>query len=131
MARSLPSPEAHELALLLVGKAEGDESILDRLLDDHDVPDDVLGFHVQQAVEKRLKAVLALNEVEYEHTHSVSYLTALIEKEGIDLPGRREEIEGLTPWAVAARYDGTFENVLALASGASSIRADSSFSTHT
>ncbi len=62
----MPSPEAHELALLLVRKAEGDESILDRLLDDHDVPDDVLGFHVQQAVEKRLKAVLALNEVDYE-----------------------------------------------------------------
>lgn len=84
----MPSPEAHELALLLVGKAEGDESILDKLLDDHDVPDDVLGFHVQQAVEKRLKAVLAFNEVEYEHTHSVSYLTALIEKQGIDLPAR-------------------------------------------
>jgi len=100
------------LALLLVGKAEGDESILDKLLDDHDVPDDVLGFHVQQAVEKRLKAVLALNEVEYEHTHSVSYLTALIEQQGIHLPGCREEIEGLTPWAVAARYDGTFEKVL-------------------
>jgi HEPN domain-containing protein len=110
--RSLPSPEAHELAPLLVQKAEGDESLRDRLLGDHDVPDDVLGFHVQQAVEKRLKAVLALNEVEYEHTHSVSYLTALIEKEGIDLPGCREEIEGLTPWAVAARYDGTFEKVL-------------------
>jgi HEPN domain-containing protein len=108
----LPGPEARELALLLVRKAEGDESILDRLLDDHDVPDDVLGFHVQQAVEKRLKAVLALNEVEYEHTHSVSYLTTLIEKHGIDLPGCREEIEGLTPWAVAARYDGTFEKVL-------------------
>jgi hypothetical protein len=43
----LLSPEARELALLLVRKAEGDESILDRLLDDHDVPDDVLGFHVQ------------------------------------------------------------------------------------
>lgn len=108
----MPSPEAHELALLLVRKAEGDESILDRLLDDHDIPDDVLGFHVQQAVEKRLKAVLALNEVEYEHTHSVSYLTALIEQQGIDLPGCREEIEGLTPWAVAARYDGAFEKVL-------------------
>jgi hypothetical protein len=108
----LRSPEAHELALLLVRKAAGDESILDRLLDDHDVPDDVLGFHVQQAVEKRLKAVLALHEVEYEHTHSVSYLTALIEQQGIDLPGCREEIEGLTPWAVAARYDGTFEKAL-------------------
>lgn len=41
---SSPSPEARELALLLVSKAEGDESILDRLLDDSDVPDDVLGF---------------------------------------------------------------------------------------
>jgi hypothetical protein len=59
-----------------------------------------------------LKAVLALHEVEYEHTHSVSYLTALTEQQGIDLPGCREEIEGLTPWAVAARYDGTFEKVL-------------------
>jgi HEPN domain-containing protein len=108
----LPSPEAHELALLLVRKAEGDEAILDRLLDDHDVPDDVLGFHVQQAVEKRLKAVLALNEVEYEHTHNISYLTALIEQQGVDLPEFRDEMAGLTPWAVAARYDGTFEKVL-------------------
>jgi HEPN domain len=108
----LPSPEAHELALLLVRKAEGDESILNKLLDDHDVPDDVLGFHVQQAVEKRLKAVLALNEVEYEHTHSISYLAAPIEQEGIPLPDRREEIEELTPWAVAARYAGTFEKLL-------------------
>ena len=72
----------------------------------------MLGFHVQQAVEKRLKAVLALNEVEYDHTHSVSYLTALTEQHGVALPGCREEIEGLTPWAVAARYDGTFEKVL-------------------
>ena len=108
----MPSPEAHELALLLARKAEGDEAILDRLLDDHDIPDDVLGFHVQQAVEKRLKAVLALNEVEYEHTHSISYLIALIEQLGVDLPERRDEMAGLTPWAVAARYDGTFEKVL-------------------
>lgn len=108
----MPSPEAHELALLLIRKAQGDEAILDRLLDEHDIPDDVLGFHVQQAVEKRLKAVLALNEVEYERTHSVSYLTALIEQCGIHLPDCREEIEELTPWAVAARYEGTFAKVL-------------------
>jgi len=40
----LPSPEARELALLLVRKAEGDEAVLDKLLDDPDVPDDMLGF---------------------------------------------------------------------------------------
>ncbi len=49
----------------------GDEAILERLLDDHDVPDDPFGFHVQQAVEKRLKTVLALNEIEFQHTHSI------------------------------------------------------------
>lgn len=98
----MPSRESHQLALILIGKAEGDESILDKLLDDTDVPDEALGFHLQQAVEKRLKAVLTAHEIEYDRTHSVSYLTALLEHSGIDLPRRREQIEELTPWAVAA-----------------------------
>jgi hypothetical protein len=34
---SLPSPETRELALLLVRKAEGDESILDFALDHQEV----------------------------------------------------------------------------------------------
>jgi hypothetical protein len=37
------------LALVLISKAEGDKSILEKLLDDTDVPDDALGFHLQQA----------------------------------------------------------------------------------
>jgi HEPN domain-containing protein len=101
----LPSPDARELASLLQRKAVGDEAILERLLDDHDIPDDALGFHVQQAVEKRLKAVLALNEIEFQHTHSIGYLTTLLEHHGIDNPEPREPLEDLTPWAVDARYD--------------------------
>jgi hypothetical protein len=97
----LPSPDAHELASLLQRKAFGDEAILERLLDDHDVPDDALGFHVQQAVEKRLKAVLALNEVEFQHTHSIGYLTTLLEHHGIDNPEPREPLEG--PHALGGR----------------------------
>jgi HEPN domain-containing protein len=108
----LPSPEAQELALLLVRKAEGDESVLDRLLDDPDVPDDILGFHVQQAVEKRLKAVLAWRGIAYDRTHSIGYLTSVLEHHGIDPPAYREQIEELTPWAVAARYEDSFEEVL-------------------
>jgi HEPN domain-containing protein len=107
-----PSPEAQELALLLVRKAEGDESVLDRLLDDSDVPDDILGFHVQQAVEKRLKAVLALRGIEYDRTHSIGYLTSVLEHHAVDPPDCREQIEELTPWAVAARYEDSFEEVL-------------------
>lgn len=51
-AGSLPSPDARGRALALIRKAEGDESILFKLLDDLDVHDDVLGFHAQQAIEK-------------------------------------------------------------------------------
>jgi hypothetical protein len=51
---SLPSPEDRELALLLARKAESDEAILDKLLDDVDIPDDALGFHAQQAIEMTL-----------------------------------------------------------------------------
>jgi hypothetical protein len=93
----LPSPDERELALLLVHKAEGDEAILDRLLDDPDVPDDVLGFHAQQAIEKRLKAVLAFRGIDFERTHSIGYLTSLLEHHGSDLPDRREQIEELRP----------------------------------
>ncbi|MGZ4169642.1 MAG: HEPN domain-containing protein [Solirubrobacteraceae bacterium] len=100
----MPNPDARELASLLQRKAAGDEAILGKLLDDSDVPDDALGFHVQQAVEKRMKSVLALNEVEFEHTHSIGYLAALLEQHGIEGPEHREQLEDLTPWAVDARY---------------------------
>lgn len=108
----MPSPDARELAQVLARKAEGDESILDRLLDDADVPDDVLGFHAQQAIEKRLKAVLAFHGIGYDRTHSIGYLTSLLERHGIALPQERERIEELTPWAVVARYEDTLEEAL-------------------
>jgi HEPN domain-containing protein len=109
---SLPSPEARELALLLARKAQGDESVLEKLLNDADVPDDVLGFHAQQAIEKRLKSVLAYHEVAYDRTHSIGYLTSLLEHHGIELPNGREQIEELTPWAIAARYESNLDVVL-------------------
>ncbi len=108
----MPSPDDRELALLLARKAEGDEAVLEKLLDDVDVPDDVLGFHAQQAIEKHLKAVLAFNGITFERTHSIAYLTSLLEHHGIELPAGREEIEGLSPWAVAARYEDRFDEVL-------------------
>ena len=74
----MPNPDARELASLLVRKAKGDEAILGKALDDPDVPDDVLGFHVQQAIEKRLKAVLALHEIDFDQhpQHRLSHLLA-------------------------------------------------------
>jgi HEPN domain-containing protein len=56
--------------------------------------------------------VLAFHEVDYDRTHSIGYLTSVLDHRGIDLPPRREQIEELTPWAVAARYEDRIEEVL-------------------
>lgn len=64
--------------------------ILFRLIDDDDIPDDGLGFHAQQAVEKMIKAVLAHSEVAYERTHNIAYLLNLLDKARIPNPTRRE-----------------------------------------
>ena len=65
-----------DLARLLMEKAAGDEKILLRLIDEDDIPDDGLGFHAQQAVEKMIKAILAHNEIVYERTHNIARTTA-------------------------------------------------------
>ncbi len=108
----MPSPDARDFALTLVCKAEQDELVLAKLLDDPRVADEVLGFHVQQAVEKRLKAVLALNEIQFRQTHSIGYLTTLLEQNNVELPSCRAQIETLTPWAGDARYEDFFEGSL-------------------
>jgi hypothetical protein len=43
-----------DVAARFVRKARSDEIALDKLADDPDVPDDLIGFHAQQALEKLL-----------------------------------------------------------------------------
>ena len=93
-----------DLARLLMEKAAGDEKILARLIDDDDIPDDGLGFHAQQAVEKMVKAVLAHNDVSYERTHNIAYLLTLLESAGIPAPEGAENLPNLSPWAAEFRY---------------------------
>jgi HEPN domain-containing protein len=54
-------PDLGDLAARFARKAESDEIALQKLKlgDDPDVPDDLIGFHAQQALEKLLKAALA------------------------------------------------------------------------
>jgi HEPN domain len=93
-----------ELAQLLMEKAAGDEKILFRLIDDEDIPDDGLGFHAQQAVEKMIKAVLAHHKVSYERTHNIAYLLTLLDGAGIPKPDRADDLPNLSPWAAELRY---------------------------
>jgi hypothetical protein len=90
---------------MLLKLAEQDELVLLKLLDDRDIDDSVLGFHLQQAVEKRLKAVLSFHGVAFAWSHNIAYLTELLSRSGITPPVCRGTIERLTPWASRARYD--------------------------
>lgn len=93
-----------DLAQLLMEKAAGDEKILLRLIDDEDIPDDGLGFHAQQAVEKMIKAVLARNDVVYERTHNIAYLLTLLDGASIPKPKQADNLPNLSPWAAELRY---------------------------
>jgi HEPN domain-containing protein len=66
---------------------------------------DTVCFHAQQAVEKALKALLALRDVEYPWRHDLGELLGLARANypGLDLPA--EQLLQLSPYAVDARYD--------------------------
>ncbi len=90
---------------MLAAKAAADEAVLEKLLDDTSVPDEALGFHAQQAVEKRIKSVLAQRGIAFERTHNVAYLLGLLADHGIDPPPDDEALSALTPWATEFRYE--------------------------
>ena len=101
----MPTPEELEVAGLLLRKAASDLSAARALAADSHQQDDVVGFHAQQAVEKSLKAVLALRGLEIPRTHDVVLLTRLVDTRREAVPDEVREAELLSPWAVAMRYD--------------------------
>ena len=74
-------------------------------MEDTSIPDETIGFHAQQAVEKVLKAVLAHCAVKYRRTHQLEELVALLQDAGIPFPPELSEAVSLTPYAVELRYD--------------------------
>jgi hypothetical protein len=69
--------DEHDVANALLAKTGGDEAGLRALVDHHDVPDHVAGFHAQQAIEKTLRAVLTARDVPFERRLSVCHRRGL------------------------------------------------------
>jgi hypothetical protein len=88
-------------AQVLLVKAAEDEAVV-RL---PGVPDDPFGFHVQQAIEKLLKALLSQLSVEYRFTHDLGYLVDQLTGAGEILPSPVVEFSKLEDFAVTIRYD--------------------------
>ncbi len=61
----------------------------------------------QQAVEKSLKAVLALGSVEFPYTHDLGGLVRLCQTNDIDVPEGLSGVGDLSPFAARLRYGAT------------------------
>ncbi|ABC99462.1 HEPN domain-containing protein [Synechococcus sp. 'PEA 65AY6A-5F PE A'] len=56
-------------------------------------------------MEKSLKAVLFLQQIEFERTHDLVKLARLLANRGVTLPVTESQLRRLNPFAVAFRYD--------------------------
>lgn len=71
---------------------------------------EALCFHVQQAAEKALKAVLVARSIPFPRTHSIGILLELLPRD-LSKPREVEDAVSLTDYAVMSRYPGVAEPV--------------------
>jgi HEPN domain-containing protein len=102
----MKGPREHALGLL--NKAEHD-LVAARATLSTGMALDMVCFHAQQAVEKSLKALLALYDVEYPWRHDLAELYELAKPFAPKIEKLAERIVLLTPFAVEVRYDEEFE----------------------
>ena len=90
---------------MLVEAARRDIEALRVMQHSAGVPDEVYGFHVQQAAEKLLKAWIAVLGESYPLTHSIETLLKLLAEKGVDT-APFSNLGAYTPYAVEFRYAG-------------------------
>jgi HEPN domain-containing protein len=90
---------------IYLAKAAQDELAVDRLAPLQESSDEIVGFHLQQAAEKMLKALLVFRNIEFRRTHNLGELIHLLEKHGEIFLPELDTIRDLTPYAVEWRYD--------------------------
>jgi HEPN domain-containing protein len=61
-------------------------------------------FHIQQSVEKLIKALFSYHSVRFSKTHDLDELVDLALEHGIALPPLMEKLTELSPYAVEGRY---------------------------
>jgi hypothetical protein len=92
-------------AQILLIKAAEDAAIFDS----NDIPESILGFHAQQAVEKLIKALLSQLAISFELTHNLERLQIALASSGESLPVTPLALDELNDFAVVYRYDLLFQ----------------------
>lgn len=81
-----------------------DFEALKAMKDSPAVAPEILGFHAQQAIEKALKAWIALLGVDYPRTHNIITLLSVIEDQHCDVEGLWDLVR-YNSFAVQFRYE--------------------------
>jgi HEPN domain-containing protein len=95
---------SREDALDLYRKADEDIRLAGLIADKPEFSDEMFGFHLQQAVEKLLKCLLAARGDAFPFSHNLYELVNLCEEKGIELPADVDGLCILTPFATTFRY---------------------------
>jgi HEPN domain-containing protein len=74
------------------------------LLASNEIDIQLIMFHLQQCIEKLLKAMLSNRRVEISRTHDIERLITLCRENGENLPDYVEELIDLSLFAVEGRY---------------------------
>jgi HEPN domain-containing protein len=101
----LSKREDADLADLLARKAGEDATAVREFAANPEISDGIIGFHAQQAIEKWLKAAMALHGIREARIHDLGRLLQILEKEGVSLPENASRLDELTIYAVPLRYD--------------------------
>lgn len=91
-------------AAMLLDMARRDLIAADAMQDATVFADEIVGFHVQQAIEKSLKAWLAICGAEYPKTHDISLLLHHLAEHDVDTEPFDDAIQ-YTMFAVQYRYE--------------------------
>jgi HEPN domain-containing protein len=91
-------------ARTLITMAKKDLKALIGMVEGEPFEDEVFGLHVQQSVEKALKAWLALIGAAFPKTHDLTVLLTLLEKQRADI-GAFWPLEQYSAFAVQFRYE--------------------------
>ena len=93
-----------DLARSLLSSAEKDLKAIRNMTDADSFADEIFGFHAQQAVEKTLKAWIALLGGEYPFIHDLDAPLNALENLGADVDTLRDLVE-LNAFAVQFRHE--------------------------
>jgi HEPN domain-containing protein len=102
-------------------RARADLKVAELIARDPGLPTWPAGFHLQQAAEKALKAVLVARGRPAPRTHDLEQLAEAVELLEPSLSGWADRLLGLADFGVAQRYPGVETPPIDLAAAAASI----------